>query len=228
MKFFKLTLFLIFILLLSACQNSNQKNEVQINTLVNTFTYEKYDIDVSNKVFLGDKNAEHTIILAFDYSCPWCKKWMLEVLPEIQTKYLDNGIAKYIGQPLALLNKNSLFMAEADQIIETSLPSKYYELQTKFASDSSERENGTWGNEEYLKNVFEELNLNYTEIFNKDAIANNDALTITRNYTKNYNVQYVPTIYVDGIKISDSFSLDEMDNVINGTIKKGDNTVISQ
>lgn len=194
----------------------------------NWFTYTKYDIDLTDNIFLGESNAPHTIELAFDYSCPWCKKWMLEVLPQIKEKFINTGEVKYVSQPMSLLNENSLYMAKQDYVIKKKLADKYYDIQVQFASDSAEREKGTWGNEDYIRKTFEKMNLDYTSTFEQNQIEVPDSLTITRKYTKNYAVQGVPTVYVDGIKISDAFSVEEMEKVMNGEVKEGQKVKIEE
>ena len=44
----------------------------------------------------------------------------------------------------------------------------------------------------------------------------------SRAYTRDMGVEYVPTVYVDGIKLFDSFNVDEIADVINGNLSEGD------
>jgi len=210
----------LFLLILTACSphSESKNNEMQPE---NTFMYQKYDIPLNDKLFLGNPEAEHTIFLAFDYACPWCKKWMLEVLPQLKETLIQDGTAKYIAQPVTLLNKYSLIMAEADYVIEKNIPEHYYNLQLVLAKFLNEDKHSNLGKEEqHIQSELEGLGYNFSELSKITKIP--DYLEITRQFTKKFNVQYVPTVYVDGIKISDSFNIEEIKGIINKTIQEGE------
>lgn len=208
--------------LLSGCgdvsdqENGNKGKDDGVKT--EKFTYTKYELPLEDKVYLGDKDAEHEIVLVFDYSCPWCKKWMGEILPEIEEKFVDRGIAVYKGQPLVLLNQNSQYMANVDYNVEKYNPKSYYDVQKQFGKDSG---NSDWAKDEYIKTVSKKFDLvDLKKLTNEEG--KDIGIKNSRMYTRDFGVEYVPTVYVDGIKISDSFSIDEIEDVIEGTIKEGD------
>ena len=51
---------------------------------------------------------------------------------------------------------------------------------------------------------------------------NPDPISLTRNYTKNFGVEAVPTLYINGMKLYNAFDLEEIEKVLNGEIKEGD------
>ena len=63
---------------LSAKDTTKEEGSPDSNddTKYEDYVYTKYDLDVKDKVKLGEEDAENTFVLAFDYSCPWCHKWM--------------------------------------------------------------------------------------------------------------------------------------------------------
>lgn len=208
--------------LLTGCQDANTESTepevTQEKIEMEDFVYQKYKVDVEDKVKLGEVKAETTILLVFDYSCSWCKKWMEEVLPVIKEQYIETGKAKYVGQPIVLLNETSLFMAHMDYSLEKEFSDKYYDFQLQFAKDA-ELEN--WGTEEYIQKTLKEkgLHVDVEELKGSDYP---DPITVTRNYTKNYGVEFVPTLYINGIKLYDAFNMEEIDSVLTGKIKEND------
>ena len=215
---------LAIVLFLTGCQsNSSSSAKANDNSKVKDYVYTKYNLDVENKVKLGNENAENTIVLAFDYSCPWCHKWMGEVLPVIQEKYLDIGKANYIGQPLVLLSQSSLLLSHVDYYMEKNQPEKLYEIQTRMAKESN---NENWGTEEYVHVLLGEygINIGIEELEQH----NPDPISLTRNYTKNFGVEVVPTLYINGMKLSNAFDLEEIEKVLNGEIKEGDHLNIKK
>jgi predicted thioredoxin/glutaredoxin len=49
-----------------------------------------------------------------------------------------------------------------------------------------------------------------------------DRVRLTREFTKQRDLQSVPSIYINGIKMSDPFNLQEMEDILQGNIKEGD------
>lgn len=206
------------LLFFTGCQsNTAEADQKSVVENLEEYVYTKYDLDVKEKVKLGNEEAENSIVLAFDYSCPWCHKWMGEVLPVIKEKYINTGIANYTGQPIVLLNVTSLFLSHVDYYVEKNHPENLYDIQTQLAKDSI---NENWGSEEYVQTVLEKYGI--TKDVEDISIDSSDPITITRNYTKNLGVQAVPTLYVNGIKLFNAFDLDEVERVLSGETKEND------
>ncbi|MFN4213510.1 DsbA family protein [Exiguobacterium sp.] len=193
---------------LSGCsQHSNAEN-------TETFTYEAYELPLEDKVSLGD--GQNEIVFVFDYSCPWCKKWMEDVLPEIESRWLDNGEVAFKGQPLVLLNERSQLLATVDANAEQLIPEQYYEFQRHIASDA---EIDDYGTEAYVRRLAETFDVN-AEVLLVPRV--DEGIQNARLYTRDLGVDYVPTVYVNRIKLLDAFSLEEMEQVIKGEIQVGD------
>ena len=82
-------------------------------------------------------------MLAFDYSCPWCHKWMMRSVARDRESYIDNGQANYVGQPLVMLDQTSLQLSHVDYYIEKNKPEKLYDFQLKMANEAGTE---TFGN----------------------------------------------------------------------------------
>jgi protein-disulfide isomerase len=209
---------LAILLFVTGCQNnSNEATEKKEDTKYEDYVYSQYDLDVKDKVKLGSEDAKNSIVLAFDYSCPWCHKWMGEVLPVVREKYLDNGKANYVGQPLVLLNQASLLLSHVDYYVEKNKQDQLYDIQLRMVKES---QNENWGTEEYTQNLLKEYGI---DISMEDLEKNNpDPISLTRRFTKNFGVEFVPTLYINGIKVYDAFNLDEIEKILNGEIKEND------
>ena len=109
-------------------------------------------------------------------------------------------------------------MAHVDYSLEKEFPDKYYDFQLQFAKDA-EAEN--WGTEEYIQTTLTEYGLQ-VDVEDLKTTDYPDPITVTRNYTKNYGVEFVPTLYINGIKLYNAFNLEEIDSVLTGKIKEKD------
>jgi protein-disulfide isomerase len=221
MKRVMILVFAMLLFLVAGYQqnDSTEEESAQSNddTKYEDYVYQKYDLDVKEKVKLGEANAENSFVLAFDYSCPWCHKWMTEVLPIVQEKYLDSGKAYYVGQPLVLLNQSSLLLSHVDYYIEKNQPQQLYDVQLRM---TKEAQNENWGTEEYAELILKDYGVGIS--IEKLEKNNPDPISLTRHYSKNLGVEFVPTLYVNGIKVYDAFNLEEIEKVFNGEIKEND------
>ncbi|MCT4781672.1 MULTISPECIES: DsbA family protein [Exiguobacterium] len=196
------------LLFLAACNPTGAEKEEE------TYTYEAYELPLAEKVALGDGKDE--IVFIFDYSCPWCKKWMESVLPEIESRWIDTGKVSFKGQPLVLLNERSQLLASVDLNVERHMPTRYYEVQRQIGMDSGMDDFGT---EAYVRRLAKTLEIDPNLLL----VAHTDTgIQNARLYTRDLGVAYVPTVYVNGVKLLDAFSLEEMERVLNGEIKAGD------
>ncbi len=196
-------------LVASACMDEPPE---EIDSAQEPFVYVQYEWDdLPAKQFLGSPEAEHTLLLAFDYACSWCKLWMTELLPDIEETLIDTGQLKYYSQAVVLLSQESLRLAQADHAIETLYPEHYFDVQRRFAADS-----GTegWGGEAYIADRLQEVGLAPSILEDKRLKDDPDRLRLTRDYTRNRNLQSVPSVYVDGIQVSDPFDLEEIIGII--------------
>lgn len=203
-----LFLFVGLIVTLAACSQSEAIDSTKIHT------YKTYELPLEDKVALG--KGEHEIVFVFDYSCPWCKKWMEEVLPKIEERWLETGEATFKGQPLVLLNEQSQLLANVDYNAERLIPDRYYEVQRAIGLDSG---SDGFGTEAYARELASEFGLDADELLENHV---DIGIQNSRLFTRDFGVAYVPTVYVDGIQLVDAFSLEEMEQVMNGTIEAGD------
>ncbi len=214
---------LSFVLILSiilvgvACSDEKADDEDSVGIGLTYIAYE-WD-DLQTKAYLGSPEAEHTLLLAFDYACSWCKKWMAEVLPELQASLIDSGALKYYSQAVSLLSQESINLARVDYAVETLYPDHYFELQQTFAAEAG---SDGWGSEAYIADRLARIGLSADMLEDERLDGMTDRLRLTRDYTRNRNLQSVPSVYVDGIQVSNPFDIQEIMGIVDGTIRAGD------
>lgn len=154
-------------------------------------------------VYLGNENAENEVLLAFDYSCPHCHRWIKEVFPELEP-LIEKGTVKLRTQSMVYLNENSLRLSKLDQNLKKNQPNEYFNLFFKLMDDENI---DNWGTDTYIEELVEEFHLNSEKLLSEPNI---DVINITRAYTKNLEIEYVPTIFVNEKKVEDPFSIKEI------------------
>jgi len=81
--------------------------------------------------FLGDANAEITIVEFSDYECPFCGRFWSQTLPSIKSNYINTGKARLVYRdfPLGSIHANAQKAAEAAECAGDQ--GKYFEMHDK-------------------------------------------------------------------------------------------------
>jgi len=83
--------------------NSPQKASIK-DSIKNTVDTEIVSADVDDDAIKGNPNAPVTIIEFSDYQCPFCARFYLETLPQIEEKYIKTGKVKFVYRDFPLSN----------------------------------------------------------------------------------------------------------------------------
>ncbi len=92
----------------------------------------RYEVPVDDDFILGAAEAPITIIEFGDYECPFCRKWYVEVLPQLMEKYPQQIRFVYRDFPLTSIHANAAPAAEAAQCAGEQ--DAYWQFQEKLFS----------------------------------------------------------------------------------------------
>lgn len=158
-------------------------------------------------LFLGDTNAENEIIFVFDYSCPYCRDWIIEVFPEIEKNWIETSKAKFRTQSMVFLNETSLILSKFDYNIKEHYPDKYFD----WFFDVIKNQEHFLPLDEH--SIFDFVNTPLDE--NKiNQEPRQDVINLTRIYTRTYDISVVPTVIVNGIKVENPFDINEIEKLL--------------
>lgn len=166
--------------------------------------------DDQKLVYLGDEDADNELLFLFDYSCPWCTRWIDEIFPEIESNFIDTGELKFRTQAMVFLNEASLQLADFDQNVKQYAEEHYHQIFTQLIFSQEQLEN--LETEAFVNDLIEEYQLDETTMLSEPAI---DSIQLSRVYTRQLEVETVPTIYINGIKVEDPFDLEMIKRLIN-------------
>lgn len=109
--------------------------------------------------YLGLLSAPVTIVEFSDYQCPYCKRFSINTLPEIQENYIDTGEVRYVYRDLPLsFHTNAKKAAEAAECAGEQ--NKYWEMHDKLF------EEGVAGGVDSYKQYAADLGLKIDEFNN--------------------------------------------------------------
>jgi protein-disulfide isomerase len=61
-------------------------------------------VSVTDAAHAGNTGASVALIQYFDFQCPFCKKFALEIWPQLKSKYVDSGRVMMVWRHLPLQN----------------------------------------------------------------------------------------------------------------------------
>lgn len=163
-------------------------------------------VQEENKVYLGDADAPNELIYVFDYSCPWCSTWVDDMLPELN-ELIEDGELKLSTQSIVLLDTVSGELAKFDENVKDHYPEHYFDILGELIMDSTE----IAITNDYLADLVGEYDLDSSVLF-EDPEA--DVIELTELYQEEYDVEYVPSVILNGELIEDSFDVEYIRSVV--------------
>ncbi len=84
------------------------------------------DIATEGDPFIGDEDAPNTLVLFFDYQCPFCKQFEQAVTPQLVKNYVDTGKLKIVFKDFQFLGNDSMDAAVFGRALWESQPDLFY------------------------------------------------------------------------------------------------------
>lgn len=113
-------------------------------------------LDAADPTALGDVDAPVVIVAYTDFQCPYCAKWTAGTLPELITKYVEQGKVRIEWRDLDLFGDASMTAAHAAQA--AAMQGSYVPFHTHMAKGGSIAPESAYSDKS-LKATAEELGL---------------------------------------------------------------------
>jgi protein-disulfide isomerase len=85
------------------------------------------DIKTDGLPYIGDKGAPNTMVLFYDYQCPFCKQFEETVTPKLVDTYVKTGKLKIVFKDFQFLGNDSMDAAVFGRALWESQPDKFYD-----------------------------------------------------------------------------------------------------
>ena len=155
---------------------------------------QRYDVPEDDDPVYGPDEAPITIIEFSDFECPYCRRWHLEVWPQIEATYGDQIRLVYRDFPLTSIHPNATPAAAAANCAGEQ--GSYWEYnQLLFSMELGLDKNAY---EQYAANLGLDM-----DAFNAclDSGRQNDEIMADYEYAANLGVRSTPTFFVNGIPL---------------------------
>jgi protein-disulfide isomerase len=154
----------------------------------------RYEVSEDDDPVLGPDTAPITIIEFSDYECPYCRKWHVEVWPQLQAEYPDQIRLVFRDFPLTSIHANAIPAAAAANCAREQ--EQYWEFNELLFSNRYSLSKSSY------QLYAEELGLDMTA-FNEclDSGRYNDEVQADFDFAAGLGVRSTPTFFVNGIPV---------------------------
>jgi protein-disulfide isomerase len=90
--------------------------------------FEPREISIAGAPFKGNADAQVTLIEYSDYQCPYCKRHLLSVWPQIKEQYLDTGKLKFVMREFPLTSIHPRAVAASMAALCAKNQGKYWDM----------------------------------------------------------------------------------------------------
>lgn len=100
------------------------------------------NVSADDDAVLGNKNAPITLIEFSDFQCPFCRKFMIDTLPQIKKEYIDTGKVKLVYRDFPLsFHPGAAPAAEGAECAEDQ--GKFWEMHDAIFNEQEKQGSGT-------------------------------------------------------------------------------------
>lgn len=103
------------------------------------------DIVDEGEPFIGDPDAPTTVAMYYDYQCPFCQQFELQVMPRLIEQYVATGKTKVLFKDFQFLGPDSLDAALYARAVWEANPQSFYPWFVA-VMEAQDGESGGFGN----------------------------------------------------------------------------------
>lgn len=169
--------------------------------------FRRYDIPEDDDPVWGAQEAPITIIEFSDYECPYCRKWHVEVWPQLQATYGDQIRLVYRDFPLSNIHANATSAASAancsqEQDMYFPYSEKLFEMKLNLGKTT-------------YQSYAEELGLDM-DAFNECLESGRylDEIEADYQFAAELGIRSTPTFFINGIPVVGAQPFDVFKTVI--------------
>ncbi|MDT0698458.1 DsbA family protein [Staphylococcus chromogenes] len=180
--------------------------------------------DTAQQPYQGNAKNKVTLVEFGDYKCPYCGAFEREIKPQLQKEYIDSGKVELRYVNVLLHGEESMRGTRAALAVNTYAPEAYwsfhrflYQHQPQSKKAVSEE---TWLTDDLIKSGLDTLNISSQQkkkIIQAYQSKSDQTLTHAKKdhqLAKKYQVQQVPSLYVNGRHVEDVTDYQQIKKVI--------------
>jgi protein-disulfide isomerase len=179
-------------------------------------------VAVSTDPQIGSPAAKATLVVWFDYQCPYCKLFWRQTLPRLNDSYVRPGKLRIVFRDFQFLGPDSATAALFARAIWELYPGRFYDW-SRAMFGAQDRENGGFGNLASIQELTRHIaGIDVARVTTRMRDhAHQYAAAIISDYNDGIavGINGTPTVSVNGQLVSGSESFDSMAKLIDEKLK---------
>ncbi|MBS4178384.1 DsbA family protein [Bacillus sp. FJAT-49731] len=180
---------------------------------------------IENQPTMGDSNAAVSIIEFGDYKCPSCKAWGEKIFPQLEKDFIETGKAQFSFINVLFHGQESMLASLASESVYKQDPESFWDFHNAVfaAQPASQNHDEQWVTTEKLVEIAKthapDVDLKQLEedINTGGTI---EEVKIDDQLVKDTNVQFTPTIVINGVMVEDPFDYEAIVSIIDKGLEK--------
>jgi len=186
----------------------NSVNDTSVPRVTSTPAPEKFAVSIDDDSVKGSDDAPITMIEFSDYECPFCERFYLQTLPNIQKDYIDTGKVKYVFRDYPLsFHLNATKAAEAAECAGEQ--KKYWEYHDTLFQHQNALDTKN------LKQYASDLGLD-TAVFNQCLDSGAMAGEVQKDFQEGsrLGIRGTPSFFINGTRVVGAQPYDAIKQII--------------
>lgn len=179
------------------------------------------NIKTDGDPFIGDKNAPNTMVIFYDYQCPFCKQFEQNVTPKLIDTYVKTGKLRIVFKDFQFLGNDSMDAAVFARALWETQPDKFYDWYVamfKAQDQEGDQGFGDLASVEKLAGTIQGIDVSKVDALVKSKRADYEkAIMADRTEGASLGINGTPTIVV-GTQVFTGMSPEQFFTSISGVI----------
>lgn len=174
---------------------------------------------IENQPTIGEPNAAVSIVEFGDYKCPSCKAWGETIYPMLEEEFISKDKAKFSYINVLFHGKESIRASLASESVYKQDPESFWAFHKAIfdAQPAMQNHDDEWVTTEKLVEIAKihapnvDLQQLEEDINSEDTM---EEVEIDDRLVKDFNVQFTPTIIINGVMLEDPFDYEAIVSLI--------------
>lgn len=208
------------VILVSAIVVLNNKQNAPSNDVVFA-----NPVPIDNQPTLGDLNAPVSVVEFGDYKCPACKEWSEHIFPQLKKDFIDTGKISFSYINVLFHGDESYLGSLAGEAVWNQDPEAFWDFNKALYSEQPPRQShdDLWVTVEKVIEVAQkavpQISLDQLERDILEMTYKDDVL-LDHQLVEEFDVQFTPSIFINGTMVEDPFDYDYIKQLIEGGLGK--------
>jgi protein-disulfide isomerase len=171
---------------------------------------------------IGSPTAKATLVVWFDYQCPYCKLFWRDTLPRLNDSYVRSGKLRIVFRDFQFLGPDSATAALFGRAVWDLYPARFYDW-SRAMFGAQDQENGGFGNLASIQNLTRRVSgidaARVTARVTERSQQYAAAIVADRDDAVAMGVNGTPTVVVNGSAVTGSESYDVLARLIDQKLK---------